>query len=407
MQIFQWQANDRSWCDYSKDISEVLSKGDPVDFEMNGVSYHADPVRMRQTHKLNSTQFRRIRGLDSHTSWECSQCSYNNNDELDLKCNICGANKPKRSKQDKGNATLQASTLQPLSRQELQDPTAQLVYIYNITTASQQGNPNKLPDPDHLVDYAYCICAMMAANIDGNMNNSTPSQPPRDTCIVCMIRFSEQNPSVDLGNQCGGHGHICADCLKQHMAAEVSEKNVMPGIKDPRVGHTHKMLPGQMLALLDTASLTSFLSLVSNALLSRKDKWNTCSKCQQGSLDAKKCVHCNIPYVRQHIGPELQRLIDANEAMLCPKCSEFLLHQRGMCTLMKCSKCFEVSNIETGESGPSLSVMKQNARDSDTLWYPADLDYQRQLEARDPAAFKALLESNGVKHDATYTRGTS
>ena len=409
---FQWEMPDGRWEDYPEGVQLVLAKGKRATFELNGVVYTADPATFRQTNNL-SNQFRVIRTVNPQTTWTCDKCCYDNAEE-DEKCNICDTKNKKKRRQDKGNTTLPSSQ-RPSPRQpaaltpdELQCGQAQLVYIYNVTTNPPSANPPSAnppsANPDELIQYVYSIDDHIPTE---EPNTNLPSLSPSATCIVCNDPFSEANRSPNLGKRCGGPGLICVDCLKQHMCAEVSENNVMPGIKSPIPGFTGQMLPANIIALLDSTTLTSFLSLVSNALLSREKDWHTCAVCQQGALGVQECAHCNIAYPRQQIEPDLQQLIKEHQAMLCPGCGEFLLHTKGMCSLLKCPTCFLVSNVLTGESADSYSAMRDKARETDTMWSNEDLAYQQELEAKDPAAFQALLERNGVTFSATYTRGTN
>ena len=62
-------------------------------------------------------------------------------------------------------------------------------------------------------------------------------------------------------------------------------------------------------------------------------------------------------------------------------------------------------NWRTRETGKSGSELKQRARSMGTLWEAGELHYQMALEQSDPAAFKALLERNGMEYDPNYRRG--
>ena len=41
-----------------------------------------------------------------------------------------------------------------------------------------------------------------------------------------------------------------------------------------------------------------------------------------------------------------------------------------------------------------------------TLWMPGELAFQQNLQQKDPKAFKALLERNGMEYNPNYQRGT-
>ena len=43
---------------------------------------------------------------------------------------------------------------------------------------------------------------------------------------------------------------------------------------------------------------------------------------------------------------------------------------------------------------------------SGTLWEPGELAFQQDLQRKDPKAFKALLERNGMEYNPNYVRGT-
>lgn len=59
----------------------------------------------------------------------------------------------------------------------------------------------------------------------------------------------------------------------------------------------------------------------------------------------------------------------------------------------------------TKETGRSAQELKNKARMAGTLWLPGELQYQLELERKNPEEFKKLLERNGQKYDPNYRRG--
>jgi hypothetical protein len=80
--------------------------------------------------------------------------------------------------------------------------------------------------------------------------------------------------------------------------------------------------------------------------------------------------------------------------------------EKGVCNVINCAKCNCWWNWKSNEVGRSSAELKNRARATGTLWEPGELAYQQSLQASDPAAFRALLERNGVEFDPHYRRGT-
>mmetsp|Transcript_27139 Transcript_27139/g.32045 ORF Transcript_27139/g.32045 Transcript_27139/m.32045 type:complete len:399 (+) Transcript_27139:435-1631(+) len=90
----------------------------------------------------------------------------------------------------------------------------------------------------------------------------------------------------------------------------------------------------------------------------------------------------------------------------CPACRHPTMKEKGVCNVISCEVCGIWWNWRTGDTGKSSHDLKQKARARGTLWEPGELAYQQTLQHSDPAAFKALLERNGVKYDPNYSRGS-
>ena len=69
---------------------------------------------------------------------------------------------------------------------------------------------------------------------------------------------------------------------------------------------------------------------------------------------------------------------------------------QGICNVIECAKCGVWWNWRTRETGKSGTDLKARARAMGTLWEQGELQYQMELERRQPDEFKKLLERNGM-----------
>jgi hypothetical protein len=74
--------------------------------------------------------------------------------------------------------------------------------------------------------------------------------------------------------------------------------------------------------------------------------------------------------------------------------------------VINCEQCGVWWNWRSGETGRSSKELKDKARARGTLWEPGELSFQQNLQQSDPAAFKSLLERNGMAFDPNYRRGS-
>ncbi len=113
-------------------------------------------------------------------------------------------------------------------------------------------------------------------------------------------------------------------------------------------------------------------------------------------------------------------MIKTGQLRECPTCRHLTLKEKGLCNIIECAKCGIWWNWRTNEQGHNGKDLKQRARMNGTLWEPGkkknnkfhnafflvgELRYQQELQQRNPKAFKALLERNGIKYDPNYIRG--
>jgi hypothetical protein len=80
--------------------------------------------------------------------------------------------------------------------------------------------------------------------------------------------------------------------------------------------------------------------------------------------------------------------------------------RHGICNVINCEQCGVWWNWRSGETGRSSKELKDKARARGTLWEPGELSFQQNLQQSDPAAFKSLLERNGMAFDPNYRRGS-
>lgn len=120
-----------------------------------------------------------------------------------------------------------------------------------------------------------------------------------------------------------------------------------------------------------------------------------------------------------------KKMIKSGQLRECPTCRHLTLKEKGLCNIIECAKCGIWWNWRTREQGHNGKDMKNRARMNGTLWEPGktkfekkkirliipddfclgELRYQQELERKNPKAFRALLERNGIKYDPNYIRG--
>jgi len=103
---------------------------------------------------------------------------------------------------------------------------------------------------------------------------------------------------------------------------------------------------------------------------------------------------------------DVQKMIAEGVIRKCPKCEHPAIKDFGMCNIMECGKCGIWWNWRTRETGKTSRELKDRARSRGTLWEPGELSFQQRLQQENPAAFKDLLEKNGIKFDPNYHRGS-
>lgn len=190
----------------------------------------------------------------------------------------------------------------------------------------------------------------------------------------------------------------------------------------PRDSDDMEIVPSPLLFQL----LRDFCIKYLSKLIVRYPEWMPCSgstndgeECKFGFLVSDtiegKRVACEVCSCRQIVARKLIaeeddealcKMLAEGTMRKCPSCQLVTMKEFGVCNVIQCEKCSIWWNWRSFETGRNSRELKQKARMSGTLWEPGELDYQRTLERSDPAAFKSLLERNGVAYDPNYTRGT-
>lgn len=402
--MFRWQVEMQpgQWEDYPDHISKQLESGGEVYFDksVSGQTnrYHADPVKKQQTNRDSGT-VREIRRMAFATTWECLQCTYEN-PSSETTCGVCNSVKSTAKTPSK-------RSVDPwLDKARLPDTEKErrLVTVY-------------LQAAEHL--HAGAPVSERSLNnstwsLHRDIVNQKPLQAsaadPQPECTVCGEAFTDYFSSVSLGLACGGSAQICHTCVKGHIKAEIEQENIIPWIKSPVQGLTDEYLPPDVVLLTDQHLLVQFLERLTSKMLSRCPEWRLCTTCRFGTFDdqCEECLNCgndDLAGKKQKLDPSLQKMIDDKQAVLCPSCNALLVHSPAMCTLLTC-QCGLVVNLLTGETG-KYADLKTKARTDGTLWHGDNLAKQQALQDNDPAAFKKLLQDNGIKYDPSYQRGTS
>jgi len=100
-----------------------------------------------------------------------------------------------------------------------------------------------------------------------------------------------------------------------------------------------------------------------------------------------------------------KEMLKQGKIRMCPKCDYPHMKDYGLCNVLQCGKCKMWWNWRTRDMATTSKDLKAQARAHGTLWEAGELEYQQKLQRDNPEAFKALLESNGVKYNPNYVRG--
>jgi len=253
--------------------------------------------------------------------------------------------------------------------------------------------------------------------LHGKLDYQIESKPEKfDECQVC---FAEEPITLSCG--CAA---ACKGCTGMHAKTKIEAKEVNPWIYCPAEKCNAPLTPKELSSVdnLTTKLLAQFADEYLKKLLARSSAWIPCKKenCDGGFFVPGKpdkikdqkltCFTCKL---RQKVSKKvsadegLKDLFSSGALRPCPKCKWPQMKDKGLCNIMNCGKCGIWWNWRTKETGNAMRELKNRARNNGSLWEPGELDYQRRLERRDPAAFKLLLERNGMKYDPNYVRGRS
>ena len=185
--------------------------------------------------------------------------------------------------------------------------------------------------------------------------------------------------------------------------------------------------------LLPLATLAELPLIFLRKLLVRNPEWVPCTNTGGGGLFGRggggapcpygflvnaqnenkrvKCPLCaraqKVVRVAAAPDPALDAMVADGTMRPCPKCRFLTLKEFGVCNVIQCQQCAIWWNWSSPhETGRSAKELKARARRSGSLWGAGELSFQQTLQQTDPAAFKALLERNGIAYDPNYQRGT-
>jgi len=237
-------------------------------------------------------------------------------------------------------------------------------------------------------------------------------------CESCLSEFDEKE-TVRQEFTC--HANICKQCCGNWIRAKISEENVIPFVRCPAEDcdyaipafvYTDKGLK------LKTADLYKMVSVYCEKQLARNSNWVSCcntKSCKYGVLlqlnENEKEIECDNCATKQTVKRKTEfdegfkEMLKSGKIRKCPKCDFAHMKDKGLCNVLQCGKCKIWWNWRTREMHNTQKGLKAIARANRTLWEPGELEYQQKLERDDPAAFRHLLESNGIKYDPNYVRG--
>jgi len=297
-----------------------------------------------------------------------------------------------------------------------------------VSTAQPKSKP---------VDTEIVFSGASSAGHRGQSKSSKPTQvesktPAKDEpkpldpklCCVCYSAWDKDTIKVKMKN-CG-HENACIDCFMTYLGKKIKESDVLPylGCLVPGCG----MCLAADDLLVDLKQLTPDLLLDLarvhlSKMLSREWDWAWCTgtwsgvKCGGGLLlkpdephRMETCAACGtrVRFKRpeQELDEMTKKMLDEGLLRPCPKCRTYTVKEKGICNVIQCAGCNIWWNWRTRQTGNSSTELKNKARMDGTLWEPGELEYQMQLQRKDPEAFKALLERNGMVYDPNYRRGT-
>eukprot|EP01084_Bolivina_argentea_P223354 377926_1 len=240
----------------------------------------------------------------------------------------------------------------------------------------------------------------------------------KSKCDSCTCDFDEKEIArAEL--KC--HANICKACCGNWIRAKISDENVIPFVRCPAEDCDYAV-PAYMYSdvgfKLKTRDLYKMVSVYCEKQLARNSNWISCgntNKCKYGFLfklnENDKDVECENCCIKQKIKRKTEfdegfkAMLKSGKIRTCPKCGFAHMKDKGLCNVLQCGKCKMWWNWRTREMANTQKALKNKARAERSLWEPGELEYQMKLQRDDPAAFRHLLESNGIKYDPNYQRG--
>ncbi|CAF1039468.1 unnamed protein product [Didymodactylos carnosus] len=236
-----------------------------------------------------------------------------------------------------------------------------------------------------------------------------------DSCQIC---FDSPHDSPILEMSTCQHRMICRDCFQQYLSIRIRDSEVMPWLPCPAEICPIPLSCKNILedGGLKIEELLLFCQIYMNKKLNRNENFIQCKThdCFGGFLQFGKPrseqVTCQICQQVQKIekgkdgelDSEFQDMIKKGALRECPSCKHLTMKEKGLCNVIECAKCSIWWNWATREMGQDGRDLKHRARYNGSLWEPGELEYQQNLQYRNPAEFKALLERNGIEYDPNY-----
>jgi hypothetical protein len=237
----------------------------------------------------------------------------------------------------------------------------------------------------------------------------------KDKCESCTLEFNDDDV---VREEFYCHANICKACCTQWVQSKVKSDDIMPFLRCPGEECTYAVPFDKLSAYpLTVREWYELVNLFAEKLLQRNPNWIFCTngKCRYGVLlrisESEKdftCDNCGTECKvkrKNEFDEGFKEMLKQGKIRFCPKCKYPHMKDYGLCNVMQCGKCKMWWNWKTYEMAPTERELKNKARVEKTLWEPGELEYQQKLERENPMAFKALLESNGIKYDPKYVRG--
>jgi len=238
-------------------------------------------------------------------------------------------------------------------------------------------------------------------------------------CDSCTCDFDEKEV---IRQEFTCHANICKSCCGNWIRAKISDENVIPFVRCP-AEDCDCAIPAYVYSdpglKLKTSDLYKMVSVYCEKQLARNSNWISCcntKSCKYGVLlklnENEKEIECDNCGTKQTVKKKTEfdegfkEMLKSGKIRKCPKCDFAHMKDRGLCNVLQCGKCKIWWNWRTREMDNTQKGLKNKARANRTLWEPGELEYQQKLERDDPEAFRHLLESNGIKYDPNYQRGT-